>query len=352
MNSFLSKKKIIIWIAVIVLFFALFIVLEFLSAGNWSIFKPITLYYTPIKVSKGTIKAQVIFSGTIDFDQHTTLQFQQIPANGIMIAGVYVKVGSNVQKNQLIASLDKQAILKQQQINLNQYWQQRLTFDQTTSDNNGMTPNSALNDTQKRTLLQSQATLNGSIYNVELQDQVARLADLYSPIDGIVTRADTPVAGVNIQTADEAKFEVINPTTLFFNTDVDETEVNNLHVGNKGIVIVNAYPTDYIQSTIRDIAFSSHQDTNNNIVYTVKLTLDNKNNTSYKYKFGMTGYVVFYEEADNILYIPNEYIHQDDTGSYVNLGSGKKREYVQTGLTNGKVTEIIKGVTESDNIYY
>jgi len=348
----MSKKKIFSWVIVIVLFFVIFIVLEFLSNNNWAALKPITLYYTPINVAKGNIKGQVIFAGTVDFDKHVTLQFQQIPSNGIMIAGVYVKVGSKVQQNQLIASLDKQSILKQQQINLNQYWQQRLTFDQSTSDNNGMNPYNTLSDTQKRTLLQSQAALNGSVYNVELQDIVSRLADIYSPITGIITRVDNPVAGVNIMTADEAKFEVIDPSTLFFNTDVDETEINNLRVGNKGIVILNAYPTGYIQSTIRDIAFASHQDSNNNTVYTVKLTLDNKDNSNYQYKLGMTGYVVFYEEADNVLYVPNEYIHQDDIGSYVQIGSSKKHEYIQTGLTNGKITEIIKGVNPGDPIYY
>lgn len=343
-----KKKKIILWsLSVLGLFFLL--LLLFLALTN---LKQIRLYLHPVVIGRGTIKSPVIFPGSIDFNEHVTLQFQQIPSTGVLISWVGVKVGDRVSKNQLLASIDQQTVLKQQQSNLDAYWKQRLTFDQTTANNSGMTPQTALNDTQKRLLQQSQVDLNQSVYAVELQDIVRQLSNLWSPIDGIVTRVDTPVAGVNIQSADEARFEVINPKTLFFNANVDETEVENLHVGDKGILVLNAHPADFIQSTITDIAFASRQDSNSNTVYTVKLRLDNKTDDDYKFKYGMTGNIVFYEYADNILTVPNDYIHQDDNGSYVLAGKDKKLTYVQTGISNGSVTEIIKGAVEGETIHY
>jgi multidrug efflux pump subunit AcrA (membrane-fusion protein) len=342
------KKAILLWIGIILI---ILLVLggAFIALTN---LKQIHLYLNPVNVAKGTIRTQIVFPGAIDFDQHVVLQFQQVPTNGIMISWVGVKVGDHVNKNQLLASLDQQAILKQQQLNLGNFLRQRYTFDQTTSDNGGRTSDQAISDTQKRLLQQNQIDLNTSVFNVELQDVVQRLSNLWSPIDGIVTRVDTPVAGVNIQTADEAKFEVINPTTVFFNANIDETEINNLHVGDKGIIILSAYPAQFIQATIKDIAFASHLDANNNTVYTVKLSLANKTNNDYSLKFGMNGNVVFYEYADNILYIPNDYIHQDDNGSYVMLGKSKRKIYVQTGISDGSVTEIVKGLAEGEAIYY
>lgn len=342
------RKKIILWISII---FGIFVVLLLLFLALTNL-KQIHLYLHPVGVTKGTIRSQVIFPGSIDFNEHVTLQFQQVPATGVLINWVGVKVGDKVTKNQLIASLDQQAVLKQQQANLDAYWKQRLTFDQTTFNNAGMTPLSAINDTQKRSLQQSQVDLNQSVYTVELQDIVKRLSNLWTPIDGIVTRVDTPTAGVNIQSADEARFEVINPKTLFFNANIDETEVENLHIGDKGVLVLNAYPADFIQATVTDIAFASHQDSNSNTVYTVKLSLDNKTDDDYKFKFGMTGNIVFYEYADNILTIPNDYIHQDDNGSYVLAGKDRKLTYIQTGISNGSTTEIIKGVFEGETISY
>lgn len=342
------KKKIVLWIlAILGLLFLL--LLLFLALNN---LKQIRLYLHPVTIERGTIKSQVIFPGSIDFNEHVTLQFQQIPSTGVLISWVGVKVGDKVSKNQLLASLDQQTILKQQQSNLDAYWKQRLTFDQTIANNSGTTPQTAINNTQQRLLLQNQVDLNQSVYAVELQDIVERLSNLWSPIDGIVTRVDTPVAGVNIQSADEARFEVINPKTLFFNANVDETEVENLHVGDKGILVLNAYPADFIQATITDIAFAAHQDSNSNTLYTVKLSLDNRSDNDYRFKYGMTGNIVFYEYADNILTVPNDYIHQDDNGSYVFAGKEKKLTYVQTGISNGSVTEIIKGVIEGEIIYY
>jgi len=348
------NRRVLIIIGVILFSISLvFFIVDLLATSNWSPIRSIRLRFTPVRIKRGTIRAQILFPGTIDFREHTILEFQQVPANGVLISWIGAKVGDYVKKGQLLATLDLQSVLKQQQLNLSNFLNQRYTFDQAISDNGGRTdPNMALNDTQKRALLQNQIALNNSVYNVELQDIVSRLSNLYTPINGLVTKIDIPYAGVNIQSADQEKFEVINPTTMFFNADVDETEVSNLHVGDKGIVILNAFPTEYDQVTISDIAFAPHQDTNNNNVYTIKLNLDNKDDSNYKYKFGMSGYIVFYEYNSNILFVPNDYLHTDENGTFVRVGSGQKSTYIQTGISDGKVTEIVKGVNEGDVIYY
>ncbi len=348
----INRKLLIVIGGILVAISFIAIMIDILATSDWSLIKSARLSFVPITVHKGTIRAQILFPGSIDFSEHAILQFQQIPANGVMISWVGVKTGDSVKKNQLLASLDVQAVQKQQQINLSNYLNQRYTFDQATSDNGGRSPSQAISDTQKRLLQQNQISLDNSVGSVELQDLIKQFSNLYTPIDGIVTKIDTPIAGVNIQTADQAKFEVINPKTMFFNADVEETEVDNLHVGDKGIIVLNAFPSEYIQATITNVAFSPHQDANNNNLYTVKLSLDNKGNEDYKYKFGMGGYVIFHEYNENVVLAPNEYLHTDDNGTYLKVGNARKLIYVQTGITNGKVTEIMKGLSEGDTIYY
>lgn len=348
----LNRKAIIIIGSLLVVISLLVIAIDLYANSDWSVIKSVRLSFIPKVVHKGTIRAQVLFPGSIDFSEHAILQFQQIPANGVMISWIGAKSGDHVKKNQHIASLDIQYLQKQQQINLSNYMNQRYTFDQTISDNGGKTPEQSISDTQKRSLQQNQIALDNSVSNVELQDITKRLSNLYSPIDGIITKTDVAVAGVNIQTADQAKFEIVNPKTMFFSADVEETEINNLHVGDKGVLVLNAFASSYIPSTITDIAFYPHQDTNNNNLYTVKLALDNKNNEDYKYKLGMSGYIIFHEYNDNVLLVPSEYLHTDDNGTYLKVGSAKKIVYVQTGITNGKMTEITRGISEGDTIYY
>ena len=349
----INRKTLIVAGFILAGFSVLFFIIDAFATSNWSFIRSARLYLTPITVQRGSVRTQILFPGIIDFNEHAILEFQQIPSNGVLISWIGVKPGDHVKKNQLLASLDTRMVAKQQQTILSNYMNQRYTFDQTIADNGNRTdPNQSISDTQKRTLLQNQLALNNSVYSVELQDLVLQYANLFTPFAGIVTKIDIPYAGVNIQSGDQEKFEVINPKTMFFNADVDETEVNNLHIGDKGVVLLNAFPTDFMQSTITNIAFASHQDTNNNNIYTVKLTLNGKNDNNFKYKFGMTGYVIFYEYNDNILYLPNDYLHTDDNGTFVKVGDSRKLIYVQPGITNGKVTEIIKGVNEGDKIYY
>ncbi len=348
----INRKTLIIIGCILTGISLFFICLDVLASSNFSLIKSIRLSYSPTVVKRGSIRAQILFPGTIDFTEHVVLQFQQIPQTGIMLSWVGVKSGDYVKKNQLLATLDTQMVQKQQEINLSNYLNQRYTFDQTTSDNGGRTPDQALNDTQKRQLLQNQLSLNNSVYSVELQDLVKKFSTLYTPIEGIVAKVDIPYGGVNIESADQEKFEIINPKTMFFNVDVDETEINNLHIGDKGVILLNAFPTEYTEATIVNISFIPHQDANNNNVYTVKMSFDNKDNSNYKYKFQMGGYVIFHEYSDNILYIPNDYLHTDDNGTFVKLGDSRKLVYIQPGITDGKVTEVIKGVNEGDKIYY
>jgi macrolide-specific efflux system membrane fusion protein len=72
---------------------------------------------------------------------------------------------------------------------------------------------------------------------------------------------------------------------------------------------------------------------------------------------GMTSNVVFnVSEKDNILLIPSEAIQQTPDGqSFVLKGPAKKGDKpqtitIQTGLTDGKQTEVISGLQEGDKV--
>jgi len=341
-----KKLLIVIAVALFIILIVLFGVFFLLGGGN--LLQTFHLRFSPVTVKKGDVKTQLLFPGTIDFLQRSVLEFQQVPTTGSKITYIGVKVGDIIKKGALIASLDSEAVLKQQQKNLATFLKQRANYDQTIANAGGIPQN----DTTNRQILGTQSDLNSSVYDVELQDQILKFSTIFSPIDGIVTRADAQVPGINISSNDEVKFEVINPLTFFFSVDVDESEVVNLHKGDIGYVLLNAFPGDPAKAIVSVIAFAPHADSNGNMVYTVKLLFDNKNNSNYQYKLGMTGNVVFYTWAQNVLTLSKTYIHEDDTGSFVRVGNDKKKTYIQTGISDGTNTEIVRGLFENEVIYY
>gem|GEM_PF-324059 len=342
-----SKKLLIV---IVVILFIILIVLFglFFLLGGGKLIETFHLRFSPVLVKRGDVKTQLLFPGTTDFLQRSVLEFQQVPTTGTKIAYIGVKVGDIIKKGMLIASLDSEAVLKQQQKNLAAYLKQRANYDQIVANSGGIPQN----DTTNRQILGTQSDLSSSVYDVELQDQTLRFSTIISPIDGIVTRADAQVAGINISSNDEVKFEVINPLTLFFSVDIDESEVVNLHKSDTGFILLNAFPGDPAKAIVNNIAFAPHADSNGNMVYTVKLLFDNKNNSNYQYKLGMTGNVVFYTWAQNVLTLSKAYIHEDDVGTFVRVGGNKKKTYIQTGISDGTNTEIVRGLFENEEVYY
>lgn len=340
-----TLKKVTFIAGAIAILAAVILALFFLLGNQ---LKGLTNQFKTAKVQRGDIKAAVNLLGKIDSEEHVTLEFQQVPSNGALISWVGVKVGDSVKKNQAIASLDTVPVKKQLEKNLVTFLKTRSQFDQ----NNFNTNNSSgpWDFNKQSGVNQSQADLNNSVLDVELQKLILDQIVLRSPIDGVLIKADVPTGGVNIATADEAKYEIVNPAKIFFNVDIDENEVINYHTGDKGTIILNAFPTEELPTTVSSISYAPHTDSDGNVFYTLSAQIDSTN--SDKYRFGMTGSIVFKTLAEKVLYVPKDIVHTDDTGSFVRVGDTKKVVYIQTGVNDDQNIEVIKGVDEGSEIHY
>ena len=63
---------------------------------------------------------------------------------------------------------------------------------------------------------------------------------MWTPIEGIVTSIDAPLAGQNITPA-TATFEVVNPKTIYLSATADQSEVTKFAVGQKGTITLDAF---------------------------------------------------------------------------------------------------------------
>jgi len=325
------KRIVVALIILVVIFFAYQKI-----SSNTTTKKPIT--YT---VKRQDITEQISLSGHIDAAEHAKLQFQ---TSGL-ISWIGVIEGDVVQKYQIIASLDQRSIQKQLQKYLNTYGKSRDDFDQVNKDTYR---DLVISDPIKRALDKAQLDLNSSVLDVEIQDIARQFANLSTPIEGIITKIDSPVAGVNISTPTQATFEVVNPKTLYFSAVADQTDVVNLATNMTGNLSLDAFPNRKISGTITSIGFMPKEG-ESGTVYEIKVLLDEKGG----YRFGMTGDISFVlKEKKNVLAVPKNLIKIDQGKKYIwtYLKNVPTKKEVITGDTLDNQTEILEGLSENETV--
>lgn len=303
-----------------------------------------------ITVTKQDLTDLLALSGKIDAEEKVDLRFQ---TSG-RLAWVGVKEGEYVKKFQVIASLDKRDLQNSMTKLLNSYSKERNDFEQAQKDNenwqtNGMTD--AARDTIKRTLQKDQWDLNNSVLAVEAQSLALQFANLWTPIEGLVTSVDSPQAGVNI-TPSTASFSVINPKTIYFSTLADQTEVVKFSPGQTGEIVLDAYPNQKIVGIVEQVAFTPKTG-ETGTVYEVKVKLE-ISNENYQIKMGMTGDATFiFSQKKDILTIPESYIKKVDSKKYVRKLENNQLVQVEitTGTTVEGEVEVVSGITEGEKIY-
>lgn len=304
--------------------------------------------YTVIK--KDLVDSLTI-AGEIDAKEKVSLKFQ---TSGLL-TWVGVKEGDTVKKFQTIASLDKRELQNSMNQLLNTYSKARADFEQTQSDNkdwqtNGMTD--VAREAVKRVLDKEQMDLNNSVLAVEARNLSLKFANLYTPIAGLVTKIDAPLAGQNI-TPSTATFEVINPESLYFSALADQTEVTKFSAGQKGVITLDSFPDMEIGATVENVAFTPKAG-ESGTVYELKIILDKIGTDSGKIRMGMTGDATFtLKQISNVLVIPEAYVKKNNGKFYVTKMVGKtltKVEVVEGDTIEGEV-EIKTGLNENDVIY-
>lgn len=298
-------------------------------------------------VTTGSLQESLSLSGQIDASEKATLKFQ----TGGKVTWVGVKEGDYVKKYQGIASLDQREVEKQLQRSLNLYMKSRWNFDQTKQDNKeAQYKDGDIGDRMKRLIDQSQFDLNNAVIDVELKDIAKEYAFLSTPIEGIVTKANPAHSGVNISPV-QAEYEIVNPQTLFFSVNADQTEVVRLNPGQQGKIILDAYPNVTLPAGVSEIAYLPKTD-ETGTVYEVKMSFGGGDMNMYR--LGMTGDVEFVlREKDNIIVIPSLYLKTVQNKTYVlkKNGTQKTEVEVKTGLEVDGDTEITQGLSTGDTIY-
>lgn len=291
------------------------------------------------------LKATLDINGSLDASQKATLRF---PASS-KLTWVGVKTGDSVKAYQAIATVDTQILEKQLKQDLNSFEKQFRAHDQVLDDYDYYgTPD--LNREVKRILENANFDLQNSVLAVEIRDLSIRLSTLTTPIAGIVTRVDTPFAGVYLSPSDV--FQIVNPDSLYFSIVIDEEDIGLVKTGQHVEVTLDAFASERLVGTLKSIDFFPTTSASGSTAYAayVHVPLDL---TTGNYRLGLNGVAqVTVNEKKQAFTIPLDSLTEKEDGTYVTvLENGLPLDKkISLGIQTDEWVEVLAGLQPEDQV--
>lgn len=320
------------------------IVLLVIIAGSWygqsrNKTEAELTFVSPIRED---IISSITISGRVDAKEKARLRF----AAGGKVVYLGAKEGESVKKWQSIATIDRAALQKQLDQDLNLYMKERYDFENVRDDIKDRT----LDTSENRAVAKDQYDLNNQVINVEIQNIAIANTTLSSPFDGVLTAAPTAVAGVQLLATDY--FEIVNPKTLVFRASIDEVDMHRIEKGQSARIILDAYDNEEINTQISYISYTSYE-SSTGTVFLIEFPIDSQN--IEKYRIGMNGDAhIKIAEKKNVLTIPLDATSEHDDKVFVFVKAankeGKEEREIKIGLESEDKVEILEGLNENDQV--
>jgi len=183
------------------------------------------------KVEKKNLIRSFTASGNIEASQKASLHF--LTSGKVVWVGV--KKGDQVFKGQALVSLDTtelQASFRQaEQDFISAKAEVEKVYDET-----GRKTDESFSEKVKRTA--SEAKQNKAYDSMKKIEKQIQDTTLISPINGVVTAISLSL-GENINTSET--IEIVDPSTLYFKAEVDETDYSRVFIDQKVRILLDAF---------------------------------------------------------------------------------------------------------------
>ncbi|MBP9670247.1 efflux RND transporter periplasmic adaptor subunit [Candidatus Woesebacteria bacterium] len=334
MINWIKTHKILSIVIVVVLAFGIY---RFTQKDN--------VEYTEYTVTKSSINETFELSGKVVAGSSATLRF----GAGGLVTYLGAKEGDVIKKWQTLASVDTRQLQKTIEQKLNLYAIQRGTFDQTIDDADNSVPDGDLARTLSRLLEKNQYQLDNTVKDVEYLDLSRTLSRLSSPIAGVLVHS--PIDTANVQVSPTDTWMVVDPTSLYFSADLDETDLKRVSVGQKVIITLDAFVDKEYESSVLSISYSP-KETSAGTTYEVKLSLPKDLLSDLRLGLNGTAAIIL-SEKESVKVLPSSALSGSNGSTTVTIKNGKKYEEknVETGVENDGMVEIVSGLGDNDHVY-
>ena len=356
-----SKK---VWIALGVI--AAIVIMYFLLSGGK---KEEKVSFETAKVENTTIQTSITATGTIEPVTSVTVGTQ---VSGI-VAKLYVDYNSVVRKGQVIAELDRTNLISElnaQKANLASA-QSSLNYQQSNFERYKTLYEKGLvsadeYESARLQYEQSKQQVAQSRESVQRAQTNLGYATITSPIDGVVLskaveEGQTVAASFNTPELFTIAQDLTNMRVI---ADIDEADIGGVKEGQRVTFTVDAFPEDQFEGAVTQVRQQATTESN---VVTYEVVISAPNN-DLKLKPGLTANVtIFTLEKNNVLAVPskalrfqpNEALLKEDEKVedcegmpklWTKEGNVFKAHKVETGTTNGVLTEITSGISAGTEV--
>jgi len=297
-------------------------------------------------VTRRTIRETLELSGEVTASEQANLHF---PAGGLVTYYPY-REGDEIQKFSTIAALDQRALKGTLTKYLNTYAKERNDFDATQDTYTEDKELGNLDAEVRRILEGAQYDLNNSVIDVELQDLSLKLSRLTSPLTGILVSSPITTSNVYVSALDE--WVVVDPTSLIFTADLDESDLAKVSVGLTAKIELDAFPEFSIDSTLAKISYLSKLTSTGTIF---ELTFPLPPAELSRLRLGLNGNVsLLLSTREEVLSIPIEAVKDELDGYSVTVVKDGKpvTKQIKLGVSDDQYYEVIEGLSDGETIYY
>jgi HlyD family secretion protein len=342
------------------------IVVWALSGGK----KEETVEFETAKAERQNIHTSITATGTIEPVTSVTVGTQ---VSGI-VSKLYVDYNSVVKKGQVIAELDRtnltselnrakadltsaESTLAYETANFQRY--------QTLFDKGLVSANDY--ESAKLSYQKARQAVASSRESVQKAQTNLGYATITSPIDGVVLsksveEGQTVAASFNTPELFNIAQDLTDMRVI---ADIDEADIGGVQEGQRVSFTVDAFPDDKFEGQVTQVRQQATT-TSNVVTYEVVISAPNKD---LKLKPGLTANVtIFTLEKNDVLavpskalrFMPNEALLKkgeqiEDIEAPLKVwtleGNTFKAHKVETGTTNGMLTEITSGISEATDVH-
>lgn len=323
-----GKKKIIV---LVVLIIAAVFIFNYFNKPRAEV-----LQFTQAK--KQDIKSTISSSGTLTGKNVVDLKFK---SSG-KLAYLNVKAGDSVYKGQVIAGLDTQQLSIDLQQAQNTLRDKQALVDKALDEVKDNSDDESF--TQKVTRTTAEVAKDNAFDSVKEAQRAFQDAIIISPIAGLITFTNY-IPGQII--GSEAVTQVVDFSSFYFDTDIDEADIGKIALGQKAIVTLDAYLNREFEGKVAEIIPQTSSTSSGATVVKVRINLGNPDISPIN---GLSGQAsIIFAEAKNVLIIPLESLRDDNT-VVVQSQNGLKPKTVETGIKSDTDAEIKTGISEEDEI--
>jgi RND family efflux transporter MFP subunit len=203
------------------------------------------------------------------------------------------------------------------------------------------------------------AESNARSSSVSLQTAQRRLSEtkIYSPINGVVTArfgqiGNIVASGINNVGGGTTIMTVADLSKIFTLAAIDESDIGRVELGQKVKITADGFPGETFEGIVVQVA-SKGINTANVITFDVKIEVIDEN--AHQLKPEMTTNIeIIIDKKDNALYIPLEAIARKGKKTTVQVITKEyekpETRFVKTGMNNGTIIEILKGLKEGEKV--